>query len=168
MKFKTNNRYRIVLWVCALFYSAIAMGMLYALDYNIEKGDTANVMFIILILAFFILFDLWLIAVATESIEVNEGFITIRYLFFYRRTIGVGQITEVFINTMRQRNMTNSCVGIYIDGKRLLLPIQPHQLWINYIEWKDFVTSLGVPVIHENGTNECWPIGILGKRRIKN
>ena len=165
---KMYNKMRFVLVVCVILYEVGFGAVMCAYIQDRSAVDPVDLKIAIFMFVFTTLFSLWLFAIATETITVKERHVIIRYLFFYKKTISIDSITEVFVNSITGRyGITANNFGIYVDGKRLVLPMQPNERWKGFDEWVAFLSALGhAPIVFEDGTNEIWPFGILGRRKI--
>lgn len=166
--FKTYNRMRWILLSSAAFYAGFAYVCIkYSILINWETYSTGGKIFALTAGLCLLYFLIWLIAVGTESIEVKDGKLTVRYLLFYKRTYSLRSISEAFVNDPNYyKDSGNFAIGIYINGKRLVLPIQPHGFWKNFNLWFELLISLKVKFVIENDTIELWPFGVIGKRKI--
>ena len=165
---KMYNKMRFVLVACVIFYEGVFGAIMCAYIQDRSAVDPVDLKIAIFIFVFTTLYCLWLLAIVTETITVKERHVIIRYLFFYKKTISIDSITEVFVNTVYGRNgaICNQ-LGIYVDGKRVVLPMQPDYRWKGFDEWVAFLSALGhAPIVFEEDTNEIWPFGILGRRKI--
>ncbi len=165
---KMYNKMRFVLVACVIFYEGVFGAIMCAYIQDRSAVDPVDLKIAIFIFVFTTLYCLWLLAVVTETITVKERHVIIRYLFFYKKTISIDSITEVFVNSITGRyGITANNFGIYVDGKRLVLPMQPNEKWKGFDEWVAFLSALGhAPIVFEEDTNEIWPFGILGRRKI--
>ena len=168
--FITRNSHRIALLLSVVLWTPITGIMLCVMYFSLESyiadGDTSQIVPMIFLAALFIFFDIWIYAMATESIEVRDGFLIIRYLFF-KKTYPISSITEVYINIIHGNHGTKTYnTGVYINGKRIVLPLLPDPTWEGYNLWSSFTSSLNVEKTLEDGTIEMWPFGKIGKRRI--
>lgn len=165
---KMYNKMRFVLVACVIFYEVGFGAVMCAYIQDRSAVDPVDLKIAIFMFVFITLFSLWLFAIATETITVKERHVIIRYLFFYKKTISIDSITEVFVNSITGRcGRSVKNIGIYVDGKRLVLPMQPNERWKGFDEWVAFLSALGhAPIVFEEDTNEIWPFGILGRRKI--
>lgn len=165
---KMYNKMRFVLVVCVIFYEGVFGTIMCSYIQDLSAVDPVDLKIVIFMFVFTTLFCLWLFAIATETITVKERHVIIRYLFFYKKTISIDSITEVFVNSITGRHgITANNFGIYVDGKRLVLPMQPNERWKGFDEWIAFLSALEhAPIVFEEDTNEIWPFGILGRRKI--
>ena len=166
--FKIRNSHKMALFVSVVLWTIIIAIVLYAMCFSLERylteGDMSQVVSGLLVAAFFIFFEIWILAIATESIEVRDDILIIRYLFF-KKIYPVSSITEVYTNTIYGRYRTTYTVGVYIDNKRIVLPLQPEPTWEGFWLWDSFTSSLEVKKTFEDGTAEMWPFGKIGRRK---
>lgn len=123
---KMYHKMRGVLLACAIFFEGVFAVLLFGYIQDWSAVDPVDLKIVIFMFVFTTLFSLWLLAIVTETITVKERHVIIRYLFFYKKTISIDSITEVFVNTVNGGNgVICNQLGIYVDGKRVVLPMQP-------------------------------------------
>lgn len=142
---------RLFLLICTLVCISLLCLFVFLIIDNIRV--LGEVLFLVII---FVLCLVYFLAVITQSIEVCDGVLKIRYLFFIKKEYPIKRITGWYTNTVFTRTGERNFIGVYIDGKKLILPMQPESRWKDIDSWEHFLKS--VRRKHEHISEvEFWP-----------
>ena len=143
-------------FVCALGCVLMLGVCTYSVVVNIRV--LGEVLFLILFAVYLLAY---LLAVITEKIEVRDGILKIKYLFFIKKEYPIKRITGWYKNSLLggRTPISYTYIGVYIDGKKLILPMQPESRWKDIDSWETFLKSLKRKHEHISEV-EFWPFKI--------